>query len=80
MNQTIESIVKRRSIRSYKEEQLQEEDLQEILKAGLYAPSANNHQLWHFTVVQNKKMLRELNTETKGVLARSENPFLRKWE
>ena len=46
------------------------------MEAGSYAPSANNKQLWHFTVVQNKKLLREINNETKGVLARSDNPFL----
>lgn len=78
MNQTLETIMSRRSVRSYKKDQIPEEMLQVILEAGSYAPSANNLQPWHFTVVQNEKLLRELNYETKGVLARSDNPFLKR--
>lgn len=78
MNQTIEVIKNRRSIRNYKETQIPEEELSAIVEAGLYAPSANNQQAWHFTVVQDKHLLWELNIETKGVLARSDNPFLRR--
>lgn len=78
MNETMEVIKNRRSIRSYKDEQIPEKSLQAIMEAGLYAPSANNQQSWHFTVVQNKRLLRELNNETKAVLAESDNPFLRK--
>lgn len=78
MNQTLEVIKSRRSIRAYGEEQISEHALQEIIEAGLFAPNGNNKQSWHFTVIQDKKVLRELNYETKGVLARSENPFLRR--
>lgn len=78
MNQTLEVIRNRRSIRKYKQEQIPEEDLQAIVEAGLYAPSANNKQLWHFTVIQDKATLKELNRETKDVLARSDNPFLQR--
>lgn len=78
MNQTIENIKSRRSIRSYTDEQIPEKELQAIVEAGTFAPSSNNHQTWHFAVIQNKKLLRELNSETKGVLASSDNPFLQK--
>lgn len=78
MNQTIEIIKERRSVRNFKEEQISEADLQTILEAGMFAPSANNRQSWHFTVVQDRKLLRELNAETKIVLSRSEDPFLRR--
>lgn len=78
MNQTIDVIKQRRSIRSYKEEQISEAELQMILEAGVYAPSGNNLQSWHFTVVQDKKVIRDLNNETKAILAASEDPFLRR--
>lgn len=39
MNQTLEIIKNRRSIRNYKEEQISEAELQAILEAGLFAPS-----------------------------------------
>lgn len=78
MNQTLENIRNRRSVRSYSKEQLSEEEVNAIIEAGLYAPSANNQQSWHFTVIQDKKLLRDLNYETKAILAESDNPFLRR--
>ena len=35
---TLEAIAKRTSVRSYKPDQIREEDLQKILKAGMAAP------------------------------------------
>lgn len=78
MNETLEIIKSRRSIRNYKEEQITEEELQAIIEAGLFAPSGNNRQSWHFTVIQNKHLLKELNYETKDILSRSDNPFLKR--
>jgi hypothetical protein len=44
----MEAILTRRSIRKYTGEPVSEEDLQTILRAGSYAPSAHNYQPWHF--------------------------------
>jgi nitroreductase len=83
MNETIKTLLNRRSIRAYKEEQLKEEELKTILEAGQYAPTAINEQSWHFTVVQNKELLNKINSVCKAMLqgmggpmgerARSEN-------
>jgi nitroreductase len=35
-------------------------DLDKILAAGVRAPSANNRQPWHFTVVQNQALARRI--------------------
>ena len=51
MSQILETIKTRRSARAYKDEQVAKQDLEAILTAGLYAPSANNTQNWQFTVV-----------------------------
>ena len=40
MNQTIDTILKRRSIRSYQQKQISDEELDSVLKAATYAPSA----------------------------------------
>jgi nitroreductase len=53
----LEVISDRRSHRAYKEEQLSEEVLSAILRAGLESPSARNHQPWHFSVVQNAALI-----------------------
>lgn len=54
MNSVIECILKRRSIRKYEKQQVEEEKLNQILECAKYAPSGKNRQTWHFTVVQNK--------------------------
>lgn len=62
MNQVIENILSRRSVRSYCEEQISDEDLNLILKCAKYAPSGSNSQSWHFTVVQDVEKLKQLNS------------------
>jgi nitroreductase len=61
MNQTIENILNRRSIRSYQEKQIPEADLQKIIECGIYAPSSRNKQDWHLTVITNKEKIDEIN-------------------
>jgi nitroreductase len=61
MNETLSTLLKRRSIRNYRAEQIKDDELNEILKAGQYAPSGMNRQPWHFTIVQNKKLLNKIN-------------------
>jgi nitroreductase len=64
VNKTLKIIKQRRSIRSFKDEQIREEELQAVLEAGLYAPNAGD-QAWHFTVIQNKELLDRLNLAAK---------------
>ncbi len=61
MNETIESILARRSIRKYLDKPVSDEDLKAIIKCGLYAPSAKNRQNWHLTVITNKERIDEIN-------------------
>lgn len=60
MNEVIATIRRRRSIRSYRPEQIPENELQVILESALYAPSATNQQRWHFVAVQNGDLLRKI--------------------
>ena len=61
MNETVNVILKRRSIRSFSEKMISEEELKTIVECGLYAPSAKNKQDWHFTVITNKERIDEIN-------------------
>ncbi len=61
MNDVLRTIAARRSHRAYQETQLTDEQVQILLKAGMDAPSAVNRQPWHFTVVQNQALLKEIN-------------------
>lgn len=57
----LQAIHDRRSIRAYTKTQVTEEQLQEIITAGLMAPSARNAQAWHFTAVQNAALIERVN-------------------
>ncbi|WP_309492096.1 nitroreductase family protein [Candidatus Hecatella orcuttiae] len=50
--EVLEAIRTRRSIRSYKKEEVKDEDLNRLLEAGRWAPSAGNVQPWEFIVVK----------------------------
>ncbi|EKQ50896.1 MULTISPECIES: nitroreductase family protein [unclassified Clostridium] len=65
MENVIEVIKSRRSIRKYKSEQINDEDLYTVLECGKRAPSGGNSQTWHFTVIQNKEILLKLNKYIK---------------
>ncbi len=71
---TLRILFERRSIRSFKEVQIGNSDLDTILGAAKYAPSAMNEQLWHFTVIQNKEILNRINTISKELYGKSGNP------
>ena len=61
MNETVNVILKRRSIRSFLDKMISEEELKTIVECGLYAPSAKNKQDWHFTVITDKDRIEEIN-------------------
>ena len=61
MNNIIENILTRRSIRTFKEDQISEEDLNTILVAGSYAPNGMGTQNWNFTAIQNVTTLKKVN-------------------
>jgi nitroreductase len=74
-NVTLEIIKQRRSIRAYQETQIHPEQLNTILGAGSYAPNAGG-QAWHFTAVQNKKILTRLNNAAKETAQQLQLPGL----
>ncbi|MEN6329424.1 MAG: nitroreductase family protein [Methanobacteriaceae archaeon] len=71
MNQVLEIIKNRRSIRKFKPEQIQPEELDKIIEAAIYAPTARNDQPWHFTIIQNKELMDYINLEAKKEMAKS---------
>lgn len=56
MNEAIKTIMHRRTIRRFDTRQIEEETLQQILQAGLYAPSAGGRQGVIFAVCQDKEV------------------------
>ena len=54
MNETIRTLLERRSVRSYRPDAVEEEKLQAILEAGLYAPSAMGRQSVTLVAVEDR--------------------------
>jgi len=77
MNETIQTILKRRSVRAYESKQIDEKDIRQILVAGQYAPTAMGDQPWHFTVVQNNDLIEKLQLLCKASFKNSDIPSLR---
>ncbi|MBT9130917.1 MAG: NADH dehydrogenase [candidate division WS2 bacterium] len=55
-----EAILKRRSVRKYKEDKVPDNILEKILQAAQLAPSAKNLQPWRFVVVTDKEIREKL--------------------
>ena len=76
MNEVLNCLETRRSCRAYRPEQVPEEALQEILRAGLYAPSGMGHQSVKLLVVQDPAAIAALERLNGGVLGSPEaHPF-----
>ena len=55
-----EAIMGSRSVRKYKKTPIREEDIREILEAGIMAPSASNLQPWYFVAVSRRDKLDQI--------------------
>ncbi len=66
----------RRSIRSYKPQEVEEEKLNYVLKAFRKAPSAKNLQPWKLVVVKNKKIIKDLAIACNNQTFLEEAPIL----
>jgi len=56
----LELIKTRRSIRKYKTAPVSEEEINKILEAGRWAPSADNSQPWRFIVLRSQEVRKKL--------------------
>jgi nitroreductase len=70
MNDVIKALKERRSIRQYTPEAVSEKDLQIILDAASYAPTARNTQAWHITVLIGADKIAELDAAVKKASTR----------
>ena len=61
MNSFSDLIIHRRSIRRYTGEQLDPDQVRLILEAGLMAPAGKRRNPWHFVVVDDPDVLRQLS-------------------
>lgn len=74
----LSAIVERRSVRRYKSASVPKEVIEEILQAGILAPSAKNRQPWKFIVVADSAKTEMLAAMEKGLKREKTAPLLPK--
>jgi nitroreductase len=71
-----EAIKERRSIRSFKEQDVKEEDIEMLIEAARWAPSAGNIQPWEFIIVRRHDLREELAEAAFGQAFVEEAPIV----
>ncbi len=71
-------ILKRRSVRIFKERDVPKELIDRIIEAGRFAPTAGNGQPFKFLVVQDKNLNKEIDKKCAQVLYKVKNLYLTK--
>ena len=66
-NQVLSTIRQRSSARAYSAQQLTQEELDTVIRAGLMAPTGMNRQPWHFTVIRSKEALERFGAARRAM-------------
>ena len=75
MNETLKTLTTRRSVRSYKYEEVPKEIIEKILQAGLYAPTGRNSRDTLFVVITNKETRDKIASLNANVMGMDKDPF-----
>ena len=76
MNETMKTLLGRRSVRTYLPRPVEPEKLDEILQAGLYAPSAMGRQSVTIVLVQDAETLAQLRSLNAQIMGKPDaDPF-----
>ena len=75
MNETINTILSRASVRRFKPEHIPETDIELIVRCGLKAPSAMNMQTPRFVIVRNPELIQKLSRMNAAVMNSDTDPF-----
>ena len=70
-----EDLLTRRSVRKYADRQVEEEKLDKVLTAGLYAPTGMNNQAPILVAVRDKATRDKLSRMNAAVMGASGDPF-----
>lgn len=76
MMDVFEAILGRRSIRRFRDEPMEEGQLEKLLDAARWAPSAGNVQPWRFVAVTNDDVKKQLAADSYGQMFVAEAPVV----
>lgn len=77
MNETLKNIKERRSVRSFKPDPVPEDLLNQVIEAGLYAPSGKNHQSAVIVAITDPELIARLSEANRKIWGKPEgvDPF-----
>ena len=75
MNETLNNLKTRRSIRAYKPEQVEKDLLEQVLEAGIYAPTGGGRQTPFIVAVQDPDTVKQLSRMNAAVNGAKTDPF-----
>ncbi len=75
MNDTMNTLITRRSVRSYKKEQITKEELDAVLTAGIWAPTGMNRQHTKLVAVTDPETVSLLSKMNAAVMGSANDPF-----
>lgn len=65
-NPTLQTILNRKSIRQYTNQEISADEINNLLKAGMAAPSSRDRRPWHLIVISDKAVLENLGAQLKN--------------
>ena len=74
-NVVLKALKTRRSVRSYKKEQIKDEELKAVLEAGTFAPNGMGKQDSWIVAVQNPQILDQLRKMNAEILGSTSDPY-----
>ncbi len=75
VNRYINFLLTRRSIRKFKDKNIDDDTILKILDIARYAPSAHNSQPWEFIIIRDRDILKELSKIHYGAKPLSRAPL-----
>jgi nitroreductase len=77
ISSVLEAIYRRRSIRDFTDKEITREQLYEIVKAAIWAPSGLNNQPWRFVIIKDPGIKEQVAEQTHyGHIVRDANALI----
>ncbi|MCD8355623.1 MAG: nitroreductase [Clostridia bacterium] len=73
MNNVIQNMLDRHSCRAFTDQPIEQEKINDLITAALWAPSSNNCQTWHFTMITNTEKIQRLASAVREADSRPAN-------
>lgn len=75
MNEAYKNLIERRSIRKYNNTKVSYDLIEQIVRAGQFAPSGMNRQIYAFVVVEDEELVARLSKMNADAMNSSSDPF-----